>query len=129
MNYTRIYCDPAGESHFEDVTVPVAPVDLAPSAPPLNLAAPMGAERVILGEFPLAWASTWHPAPRRQLYFQLSGTLEVRVSDGQVRQFSPNSLVLLEDTTGKGHCTRVLGNAVVKAVFVQLHAQENAAAA
>lgn len=127
MNYTRIYCDPAGESHFEDVSVSVAPVDLAPPAPPLNLAAPMRAERVILGEFPFAWASTWHPAPRRQLYLQLSGTLEVRVSDGQVRQFSPNSLILLEDTTGKGHCTRVLGSAAVKAVFVQLPAQENAA--
>jgi hypothetical protein len=87
----------------------------------------MRAERVILGEFPVAWASTWHPAPRRQLCFQLSGTLEVRVSDGEVRQFSPNSLVLLEDTTGKGHCTRVLGTTVVKAVFVQLPAQENAA--
>src|SRR5688500_396504 len=70
----------------------------------------MRAERVILGEFPLAWASTWHPAPRRQLYLQLSGTLEVRVSDGRVRQFSPNSLILLEDTTGKGHCARVLGS-------------------
>lgn len=127
MNYTRIYCDPGGESHFEDVSVPVAPVDLAPPAPPLNLAAPMRAERVILGEFPVAWASTWHPAPRRQLYFQLSGTLEVRVSDGQIRQFLPNSLVLLEDTTGKGHCTRVLGSAVVKGVFVQLPAHENEA--
>src|SRR6185503_19741932 len=119
MNYTRIYCDPAGESHFEEVSVSVAPVDFAPPAPPVYLAAPVRAERVILGEFPLDWASTWHPAPRRQLYFQLSGTLEVRVSDGQVRRFSQNSLVLLEDTTGKGHCTRVLGSAVVKAVFVQ----------
>jgi hypothetical protein len=127
MNYTRIYCDATGESHFEDVSVPVAPVNLAPPAPPLNLAAPMRAERVILGEVPPAWASTWHPAPQRQFYFQLSGTLEVKVSDGQVRQFSPGSLVLLEDTMGEGHCTRVLGSAVVKAVFVQLPAQENAA--
>jgi len=127
MNYTRIYCDATGESHFEDVSVPVAPINLAPPAPPLNLAAPMRAERVILCEVPLAWASTWHPAPQRQFYFQLSGTLEIKVSDGQVRQFSPGSLVLLEDTTGKGHCTRVLGNAVAKGVFVQLPAKENAA--
>jgi hypothetical protein len=87
----------------------------------------MRAERVILCEVPLAWASTWHPAPQRQFYFQLSGTLEIKVSDGQVRQFSLGSLVLLEDTTGKGHCTRVLGNAVAKGVFVQLPAKENAA--
>ena len=128
MNYTRVYCDGTGESHFEDVSVPVAPANLAPPAPPLHLAAPIRAERLILGELPNGWASTWHPAPRRQFYCQLSGTLEVKVSDGQVRQFRSGSLILLEDTTGKGHCTRVLGDALVKAVFVQLPTPEHAAA-
>lgn len=127
MDYTRIYCDATGESHFEDVPVPVEPVNFALLAPPVSVAPPIRAERLILAEFPLAWASTWHPAPQRQFYFQLSGALEVKASDGQVRQFSPGSLVLLEDTTGKGHCTRVLGSAVVKAVFLQLPAPENAA--
>lgn len=32
MDYTRIYCDAGGESHFEDVSVNVAPVDFAPPA-------------------------------------------------------------------------------------------------
>jgi hypothetical protein len=127
VNYTRIYCDATGESHFEDVSVPVAPINFAPPAPPVSVAAPIRAERLILAELPLAWSSNWHAAPQRQFYFHLSGTLEVKVSDGQVRQFSPGSLVLLEDTTGKGHCTRVLGSAVVKGVFVQLAARENAA--
>lgn len=127
MNYTRIYCDATGESHFEDVSVPVAPINFAPPAPPLSVAAPIRAERLILAELPLAWSSTWHPAPQRQFYFHLSGTLEVKVSDGQVRQFSSGSLVLLEDITGRGHCTRVLGSAVVRGVFVHLAARENAA--
>ena len=127
MDYTRIYCDATGESHFEDVSVPVAPINFAPPAPPLSVAAPIRAERLILAELPLAWSSTWHPAPQRQFYFHLSGTLEVKVSDGQVRQFSSGSLVLLEDITGRGHCTRVLGSAVVRGVFVHLAARENAA--
>jgi hypothetical protein len=127
MTYTRIYSDRTGESHFEDVSVPVAAVDLAPPAPPLDMAEPIRAERMLLATMPLTWASTWHPAPRRQFYVQLSGTLEVQVSDGQVRQFPPGSLVLLEDTTGKGHCTRVVGNAIAGGVFVQLPAAENAA--
>ena len=127
MNYTRIYCDATGESHFEDVSVPVAPINFAPPAPPVSAAAPIRAERLILAELPLAWSSTWHPAPQRQFYFHLSGTLEVKVSDGQVRQFSSGSLVLLEDITGRGHCTRVLGSAVVRGVFVHLAARENAA--
>jgi hypothetical protein len=49
MEYTRIYGDSDGESHFEDVTVELSPVDFAPPAPPLNLASPMAADRVVLG--------------------------------------------------------------------------------
>jgi hypothetical protein len=120
MKYTRIYRDAAGESHFEDVAVELTPVDFAPPAPPLNLAAPMEAERVVLCHAPRAWVGDWHPAPQRQFYVQLSGHLEVEVSDGEVRRFSSGSLVLLEDTSGKGHLTKVAGDAAVEAVFVQL---------
>jgi hypothetical protein len=120
MKYTRIYCDAAGESHFEDVYVEVAPVDFAPPAPPLNLAAPLEAKRAVFCEFPAEWFGDWHPAPRRQFYFQMSGELEVRVGDGEIRKFSAGSLILLEDTSGKGHLTRVAGTSGVDAVFVQL---------
>ncbi len=120
MNYTRIYCDADGESHFDDVSVNVAPVDFAPPAPPLNMAAPLKAERMILCAFPAAWVGNWHPTPRRQFYIQLSGELEVTVSDGEKRRFSSGSLILLEDTTGRGHLTRVAGSTLVEAVFVQL---------
>jgi quercetin dioxygenase-like cupin family protein len=122
MKYTRIYCDVDGESHFEDVYVEVAPVDFAPPASPLNLAAPLEAERAVLCEFPAEWFGDWHPTPRRQFIFQMSGELEVQVSDGEIRRFSAGSLGLLEDTSGKGHLTRVVGNSGVDAVFVQLPA-------
>ena len=120
MNYTRIYCSADGESHFENVSVNVAPVNFAPPAPPLNMAAPLVADRTILCAIPAAWVGEWHPTPRRQFYIQLSGELEVTVSDGEKRRFSAGSLVLLEDTTGKGHLTRVAGSTGVDAVFVQL---------
>ncbi len=122
MKYRRIYCDVDGESHFEDVYVEVAPVDFAPPASPLNLAAPLEAERAVLCEFPAEWFGDWHLAPRRQFIFQMSGELEVQVSDGEIRRFSAGSLGLLEDTSGKGHLTRVVGNSGVDAVFVQLPA-------
>lgn len=120
MKYTRIYSDAGGESHFEDVSVNVEPVDFAPPAPPLNLAAPLEAERAILCTIPKGWYGDWHPAPRRQFYVQMSGELEVQVSDGEIRRFSAGSLVLLEDTAGKGHLSRVVGSSGVDAAFVQL---------
>ena len=122
MKYTRIYCDAVGESHFDDVSVNVEQVDFAPPAPPLYMAVPLETERTILCAIPAEWVGDWHPAPRRQFYFQLSGALEVEVSDGEKRRFSAGSLVLLEDTTGKGHLTRVVGSTGVDAVFVQLSA-------
>lgn len=120
MKYTRIYGDAAGESHFEDVPVDVVPVDFAPPAAPLNLAAPIDSERMILCSIPAGWVGDWHPAPRRQFYFQMSGELEVQVSDGEIRRFPAGSLVLLADTSGKGHFTRALGSSGVDGVFVQL---------
>jgi hypothetical protein len=40
----------------------------------------------------------------------LRGTFSVEVSDGEVREFPPGSVVLVEDTTGKGHTTRRVGD-------------------
>ena len=120
MNYTRIYSDADGESHFEDVSVDVSPVEFAPPAAPLNMAAPLQAERTILCAIPAQWVGDWHPTPRRQFYIQLSGALEIAVSDGEKRRFSAGGIVLLEDTTGRGHLSRAVGAAGVDAVFVQL---------
>ena len=120
MQYARIWADGSGESHFEDVSVDVAPVDFAPPAPPLNLGKPMPTERMLFCNAPSTWVAGWHPAPRRQFFFQLSGRLQVTVSDGEVREFSAGSLVLLDDTSGKGHITKAIGGEEVDAVFVQV---------
>ena len=128
MEYTRIYGDSDGESHFEDVTVELSPVDFAPPAPPLNLASPIAADRVVLGAAERAWFGNWHHTPKRQFYFQMSGKLEVAASDGEVRQFQAGSLLLLEDVSGKGHLSKVVGNEVVHGVFVQLRESGDAAA-
>lgn len=41
----------------------------------------------------------------------LAGELECTTSDGQVRRFGPGSIYFLDDTTGKGHSSRVIGGA------------------
>jgi quercetin dioxygenase-like cupin family protein len=69
---------------------------------------------------PTGWFGDWHPAPRRQLFVALAGELEVTVSDGEARRIRAGDVVLTEDTTGKGHTTRVIGDTPVRSVIVQL---------
>ena len=120
MKYTRIYSDPAGESHFQDVEVELKLVEFAPSAPAAEFGAPMPAEGVILLSLPAGFYGDWHQVPRRQLYFQLSGEIEVRVSDGEIRVFQAGSILLGEDVSGKGHVTRVPSTAEACGAVVQL---------
>jgi quercetin dioxygenase-like cupin family protein len=54
--------------------------------------------------------SDWHTAPRRQYVITLSGHGELEVSGGKKISVGPGSIELVEDVTGKGHITRVVGN-------------------
>lgn len=120
MDYTRMYNDAAGESHFEDLSVELELTDFAPPATPFHVGPPVDADRMILCSIQPGWSGDWHPSPRRQFWIQLSGEIEVKVSDGTVRRFSAGSVVLVEDTEGRGHRTRNVGGTEVRAVFVQL---------
>jgi hypothetical protein len=78
------------------------------------------AEEVLFISSPSNWYGDWHPSPRRQFFLQLSGELEVAVSDCEVRRFIIGDVLLLEDTFGKGHISRVVSNERAYAVFIPL---------
>ena len=120
MRYVRVHADDAGESHFEDVVVALAPVDYAPPAPPLHLSAPMPASAFVFLAAPPRWEGDWQPAPMRQMIFYLAGEVEAQVSDGEVRRFGPGSATLVEDTAGKGHRSQVVSDDGVLLAVVQL---------
>ena len=120
MKYIRIYADPAGESHFEDVEVELAQVNFAPPAPPLDLSSFSPALQYAFCSFPAGWRGDWHPTPQRQIFFILSGEIAVQVGDGEVRHFRAGSPVLLEDATGKGHVSWVMSKTDVLSAVVQL---------
>ena len=44
----------------------------------------------------------------------------MQVSDGEIRHFYPGDVVLVEDITGHGHTTRVIGDDDVCGVYIQL---------
>jgi hypothetical protein len=120
-HYVRLFADEHGESHFEEVAVELAPVDFAPPAPPLHVAALFPTTRCGFVSAPAEWAGQVpHPAPRRQFFCNLRGEYEVTASDGSIRRFPAGSLLLLEDTTGKGHATRITSNDDVLIVAVAL---------
>ncbi len=120
MDYTRIYAGPDGASHFGDGSVELQEVAYAPPAPPYFISQPEAASAVVMTTIPPGWVGDWHPSPRLQWWFQLGGELEVEVSGGEKRRFVAGSIVRVEDTTGAGHVTRVIGAEPVRAVYVQL---------
>ncbi len=120
MKYIRIYADPSGESHFEDVEVEFAQVNYAPPAPPINLSSFSPALRYAFGSFPVGWRGDWHPTPTRQIFFILSGKIAGQVSDGEVRHLGAGDIVLGEDTTGKGHVSWVTSKTDMLTAVVQL---------
>ncbi len=120
-HYVRLFADEHGESHFEEVAVELTPVDFAPPAPPLHVAALFPATHCSVVGAPAEWAGQVpHPAPRRQLFCTLQGEYEVTASDGSIRRFPAGSLLLLEDTTSKGQATRITSDNDVLIVAVAL---------
>src|SRR5205823_14174803 len=107
-NYTRLYSDALGESHFEDVEIDLASTDYTPSAPPLFLSDITATTQFRFMRAPAGWTSDWHPSSARTLFFVLTGEWEVTASDGESRRFSAGSTLLVEDTNGRGHASRVI---------------------
>jgi len=105
----RLYADENGESHFEEIPVPLSPVQYAPPAPALELSEPIAATGVVWMRFPSDWEDFAHSSPRRQLFVMLEGAVEGWTSQGDRRVFTPGQCLLMEDTTGKGHGARPLG--------------------
>jgi quercetin dioxygenase-like cupin family protein len=120
LDYTRIYADSEGESHFSDEEMSFTLVDFAPPAPAISLSTAFNAQSVAVISSPSGWDGDWHPAPQRQFIFILIGELEVQVSDGEMQTFGPGSVVLVEDTLGKGHVSRVVSKERCYCVVVPL---------
>jgi len=120
MKYTKIYADEEGETHFLDIEIEFESVVYAPPAPALLLSQFNPATRYAFSVFPAGWFGDWHRTPRRQIYFILSGELEGKVSDGETRRYGAGSIVMVEDTTGKGHVTRVVSEEAVQTAVVHL---------
>jgi hypothetical protein len=124
MQYVRIYAGPDGESHFEEVEVAADLVRVVEGRRVLESGAPMATGAATMMRIGPDWDGSWHPTPRRWFLITLSSEMEITTSDGETRCFGPGALWLLDDTTGKGHNTRVIGGVEWLGLGVTLADQE-----
>jgi quercetin dioxygenase-like cupin family protein len=118
LAYVHLYADANGVSHFRDERLPFPAGRAAP-----EVASPQLSNAQALASRPLSNApgatllalkrgaeEDWHRAPRRMYLIVVQGMSEVTAGDGEVRRFGPGSVLLMDDTSGKGHITRAVGS-------------------
>ncbi len=120
MRYDRIYADAKGESHFAQATLDLDEADYRPPAPMLYVSHAQQAGTLQFIRLPSGWAGDGVCPPQHQFFICLQGELEVHASDGKKRTFGPGDAVLMEDTSGRGHSSRVKGGADFIAAIVSL---------
>jgi len=115
FNLTRVYSDQNGDSHFEELQIP------------LNNAGEIGflseaqkAGNVIFRKVVPSYDYNFHTAPARQYIILLDGTIEIETSLGEKRTFTEGAVLLVEDTTGKGHRTRNITTDIRSSIFITL---------
>jgi len=69
---------------------------------------------------PAGYHADWHPAPRKQYVMVLRGKMEVEAGDGEKREFTAGSVLLVTDVTGRGHKTSALGDEDVFLVWAPI---------
>lgn len=122
MIITRIYTGNDGESHFEEIEIPL---EGAGDIGALSETFPVTG--VIFRETDGDYNYTWHNAPCRQFVLMLEGAVEIEVGDGSRRIFSTGDILLAEDISGRGHISRAIDGKSRKSVFIILDPQADIA--
>jgi uncharacterized cupin superfamily protein len=100
MSIRRTYTSADGQTHIETMDLAVHP----------ELTALIATKGVVFRSTEPGRFSIWHNTPRRHWVITLSGEAELGFGDGSVYRVGPGHANLVEDLTGKGHTTRVVGN-------------------
>jgi quercetin dioxygenase-like cupin family protein len=100
---TRLFTGPDNQTHAEEVEMKWTPGN------PTELFKLLQVTSAELHRTPGGNVDDWHRAPRRQYVITLSGHAELEVAGGKKITVGPGNVDLVEDTTGKGHVTKVVG--------------------
>jgi len=109
----KIYSDEKGESHFEEIEIPLKDGGIIG-----KLSEALPATSVIFREVEPSYDWDFHTAPQRQYIILLDGEIEIETSLGEKRILKGGDVILAADTTGKGHRTRNIVPIKRKSVFI-----------
>jgi hypothetical protein len=115
MKIHRLYADDKGETHFATVEI-----EFTQSGPAGRTTARLPATGIIFRETPASYDLDWHPAPRRQYIINLDAGVQITASDGESRRIGAGEVLLVEDTSGKGHLSKALEGKLRHSIFVTL---------
>lgn len=117
---TRVYSDSSGHSRFGNIEI-----QLKEEGEIGFLSDKFPARNVIFRKVKPTYDYDFHNAPQRQYIILLDGEIEIETSTGDKRTFKGGDILLMEDTTGKGHKTRNLQNIERRSVFIIPDDEEN----
>ena len=103
VKVTRIFTGPDGKTRVEEFELPLKPRDKGS-----DVAAPVALTTLQVRRTTPDYFLDFHPASRRQLVVTLAGESEIELEDGRKVRLGPGSILLAEDTTGKGHISRAV---------------------
>ena len=113
MRIHNLYCDASGQSHFRDIEVEWVEETRAG-----KLSKRLPATGIIFREVPPSYDLDWHPAPRRQYIVNLDAGVKITASDGESRFIAAGEVILVEDTTGKGHLSDHVEGKIRHSLFI-----------
>ncbi len=113
MRIHNLYSDAKGESHFRDIEVTWKEETRSG-----KLSERLAATGIIFRQVPPTYDLDWHPAPRRQYIINLDAGVQITASDGESRVIPAGEVILVEDTTGKGHLSKAVGGRVRHCIFI-----------
>jgi len=113
MRVHNLYVDANGETHFRDIEI-----EWAEEGPAGKLSKRLPATGIIFREVQPTYDLDWHLAPRRQYIINLDAGVQITASDGEARIIKAGEVILVEDTSGKGHLSKAVEGKIRNCIFV-----------
>jgi hypothetical protein len=113
MRVHNLYVDAQGETHFRDIEI-----EWAEHTNAGKLSKRLPATGIIFREVQPDYDLDWHPAPRRQYIINLDAGVKITASDGEARIIKAGEVILVEDTSGKGHLSQAVDSKIRNCIFV-----------